>query len=52
LRRFHEPLSFIDSAHAITEDVAAVPAKPAKSAKSTPSSNGASQRKKKKGAKS
>jgi YidC/Oxa1 family membrane protein insertase len=47
LRRYHEPLSFIDSAHAITEDVAPAPAKPASSANGTPS-----KRKKKKGAKS
>jgi len=52
LRKFHEPLSFIDSAHAITEDVAAAPAKPAKPANPTPSANGSSKRKKKKGAKS
>ena len=43
LRKYHEPLSFIDSGHAITEDVApaALP----------PSGNGAAKRNKKKGAK-
>jgi YidC/Oxa1 family membrane protein insertase len=43
LRRFHEPLSFIDSGHAITEDVAPAP---------LPSGNGSSKRNKKKGANS
>jgi len=47
LRRSHEPLSFIDSAHVITEDV------PASVAAQLPSSgNGSSKRKNKKGAKS
>ena len=46
LRRFHEPLSFIDSAHAITEDVAPAPLPAAKPA------GGASRRNKKKGANS
>lgn len=45
LRRYHEPLSFIDSAHVITDDVPAgvdaPKALPAKSSKSSPSSNGA-----------
>ncbi len=49
LRQFHEPLSFIDSAHAITEDVSTAPAKSALP-KPGPSANG-SKRKKKKGAK-
>jgi YidC/Oxa1 family membrane protein insertase len=43
MRRFHEPLSFIDSTHMITEDVAAA---------QLPSGNGAAKRKNKKGAKS
>ena len=47
LRRFHEPLSFIDSAHVITEDVPADVA-----AQALPSGNGTSKRKNKKGAKS
>jgi len=46
LRKYHEPLSFIDSDHVITEDVPAAPAK------ALPSGNGASKRKNKKGAKS
>lgn len=46
LRRFHEPLSFIDSAHAITEDVSPAPLPAAKPA------GGASRRNKKKGANS
>ncbi len=45
LRRNHEPLSFIDSAHAITEDVEPAPMK------SLTSGNGTSKRNKKKGAK-
>ena len=45
LRRFHEPLSFIDSTHVITEDVAA-------QAPALTSGNGAAKRKNKKGAKS
>jgi YidC/Oxa1 family membrane protein insertase len=49
LRRFHEPLSFIDSTHVITDDVAPTAAP----AKSLPSGNGApNKRKSKKGAKS
>jgi membrane protein insertase Oxa1/YidC/SpoIIIJ len=47
LRKYHEPLSFIDSEHVITEDVPAAVAAPPK-----PSGNGAPKRKKKKGAKS
>jgi YidC/Oxa1 family membrane protein insertase len=47
LRKYHEPLSFIDSEHVITEDVP-----PAVAAQSQPSGNGAPKRKKKKGAKS
>lgn len=43
MRRFHEPLSFLDSTHVITEDVA-----PA----ALPSGNGSSKRKNKKGAQS
>jgi YidC/Oxa1 family membrane protein insertase len=43
LRRFHEPLSFLDSTHVITDDVA-----PAQ----LPSGNGSSKRKNKKGAQS
>jgi YidC/Oxa1 family membrane protein insertase len=46
LRRFHEPLSFIDSTHVITDDVP-----PAAAAQALTSGNG-SQRKNKKGAKS
>jgi YidC/Oxa1 family membrane protein insertase len=48
LRRFHEPLSFIDSTHVITEDVP-----PAAPAQALPSGNGnTNKRKNKKGAKS
>jgi len=43
MRRFHEPLSFIDSTHVITDDVAAA---------ALPSGNGTSKRKNKKGAQS
>ncbi len=46
LRKYHEPLSFIDSDHVITDDVPAAPAK------ALASGNGASKRKNKKGAKS
>jgi YidC/Oxa1 family membrane protein insertase len=46
LRRFHEPLSFIDSTHVITDDVP-----PAVATQALPGGNG-SQRKNKKGAKS
>ncbi len=46
LRKFHEPLSFIDSAHAITDDVVPEPVK------ALTSGNGTSKRSKKKGAKS
>jgi YidC/Oxa1 family membrane protein insertase len=50
LKRYHEPLSFIDSEHVITEDVPPPPAAP----QPKPSGNGAPRpkRKKKKGAKS
>jgi YidC/Oxa1 family membrane protein insertase len=37
LRRFHEPLSFLDSSHVITDDV---PPEPAKPAKKLPGGNG------------
>ncbi|HEX8805445.1 MAG TPA: YidC/Oxa1 family membrane protein insertase [Candidatus Aquilonibacter sp.] len=49
LRKYHEPLSFIDSEHVITEDVPAAVAAPPQP---KPSGNGSSKRKKKKGAKS
>jgi hypothetical protein len=42
LRRYHEPFSFIDSEHAITEGVPDTNGKPAKAlAPATASSNGA-----------
>lgn len=53
LRRYHEPLSFIDSGHVITDDVALpAPAAPAKGSNGNPpSSNGTRKKKKnKKGA--
>ncbi|HEY1428885.1 MAG TPA: hypothetical protein VGF18_04890, partial [Candidatus Tumulicola sp.] len=60
LRRYHEPLSFADSEHVITDDVA-VPSKPAKAlskpaasngSANKPSPNGNRSKKKKKGAQS
>ncbi|HTU68886.1 MAG TPA: YidC/Oxa1 family membrane protein insertase [Candidatus Baltobacteraceae bacterium] len=48
LRRFHEPLSFLDSTHVITENIPPAAAAPA----ALTSGNGASKRKNKKGAKS
>ncbi len=47
LRKFHEPLSFLDSAHVITDDVPPEEPKP-KAAKPLPSGNGARRAKNKK----
>jgi YidC/Oxa1 family membrane protein insertase len=49
MRRFHEPLSFLDSTHVLTEEAPA--AAVAQPAQPLPSGNGAPKRKKKKGAK-
>lgn len=49
MRKYHEPLSFIDSEHVITDDVQAVPAQP-KKAISSPNGARKSKKKKTKGA--
>ncbi len=48
LRKYHEPLSFLDSAHVITEDVPPEEPKPKASTKSLQSGNGARKAKNKK----